>query len=314
MIKRVSLYGRAAMKKQVVAFSVMLICSFPAFFAMGAAGKDEDRYAGAGVCLECHVEQTKSMSKTPHWKKAIKGSPVANKECESCHGPGAAHVREGGGTTRDLITFTKKETAKQKSEACLACHQNSKEITFFDLGVHKQNDVTCVDCHSVHNGAVHNLKMSQPNLCLTCHKDVKSQLNRQAHHPIQEGKVKCTDCHTPHGGFGPKMIKADSIQDLCYTCHTEKRGPFAFEHPPVAENCLNCHQPHGSNHENLLMSKPPRLCQGCHSDSGHRNRPYSFQNRLGGNATGSQNRFVGQGCLNCHGNIHGSNRSPFFVR
>ena len=129
MKKRVSLRGRAAMKRQVVAFSVMLIFFFPAFFALGAAGKDEDSYVGAGVCQECHVEQTKSMSKTPHWKKAIKGSPVANKECESCHGPGAAHVREGGGTTRDLITFTKKETAKQKSEACLACHQNSKEIT-----------------------------------------------------------------------------------------------------------------------------------------------------------------------------------------
>jgi DmsE family decaheme c-type cytochrome len=292
----------------------MLIFSFPTFFAFGAAEKKDGSYAGAGICQECHVEQTKSMSKTPHWKKAIKDSPVANRGCESCHGPGTTHVSEGGGTTKGLITFGKKETAKQKSGACLVCHQNSKEMTFFDMGVHKQNDVTCVDCHTVHNSAVHNLKTTQPDLCLTCHKNMRSQLNRQAHHPIKEGKVKCTDCHTPHGGFGPKMIRADSTPDLCYKCHAEKRGPFAFEHPPVAENCLTCHQPHGSNHENLLTSKSPRLCQSCHATSGHNNRPYSFQNRLGGKATSSQNRFVGQGCLNCHGNIHGSNRSPFFVR
>lgn len=302
------------MKRKVVALSAILVVSFSAFFTMRAAGKDETRYAGAGVCQECHVEQTKSMSKTPHWKKVIKDSPVAERGCESCHGSGASHVREGGGTTKDLITFGKKETAKQKSEVCLACHQNSKSITFFDMGVHKRNDVTCTNCHTVHNSAVHNLKTTQPGLCLSCHKGVRNQLNRQARHPVQEGKVKCTDCHTSHGGFGPKMIKADSVPDLCYKCHAEKRGPFAFEHPPVAENCMTCHQPHGSNHENLLTSKSPRLCQSCHSTSGHNNRPYSLQNSFGGRATSSRNRFVGRGCLNCHGDIHGSNRSPFMVR
>lgn len=303
------------MKKQIALFfSALLACSLPPLLSMGAAGKDDGGYAGAAVCQECHVEQTTSMGRTPHWKKAIKDSPVADKGCESCHGSGASHVREGGGTTKDLITFSKRESANQKSKVCLSCHQNSKEITFFDLGVHKLNDVTCVDCHTVHNSAVHNLKMSQPELCLTCHKSVRNQLNKQAHHPIREGKVKCTDCHTPHGGFGPKMIRADSTTDLCYKCHTEKRGPFAFEHPPVAENCETCHQPHGSNHENLLTSKAPRLCQGCHTPNGHNNRPYSLQNSFGGRATSSRNRFVGQGCLNCHGDIHGSNRSPYFVR
>jgi DmsE family decaheme c-type cytochrome len=302
------------MKRQVVVLLIMLMFFQPAFYAFGSDGKDEGIYAGAGVCQECHVEQTKSMSRTPHWKKAIKDSPVADKGCESCHGSGASHVREGGGTIRDLITFSKKETAMQKSGVCLNCHEESKNMSSWDSGTHKKNDITCIDCHTVHNSAIHNLKASQPNLCLSCHKSVGNQLKRQAHHPIQEGKVKCTSCHTPHGGSGPKMIKADSAPDLCYKCHTEKRGPFAFEHPPVAENCGTCHQPHGSNHENLLTSRPPRLCQGCHSTSGHNNRPYSFQNSFGGSATSSRNRFVSKGCVNCHGDIHGSNRSPFMVR
>ena len=49
------------------------------------------------------------------------------------------------------------------------------------------------------------------------------------------------------------MIKADSVNDLCYKCHAEKRGPYAFEHPPFPENCLNCHEIHGSNLSEFLI-------------------------------------------------------------
>jgi predicted CXXCH cytochrome family protein len=45
----------------------------------------------------------------------------------------------------------------------------------------------------------------------------------------------------------------------------EKRGPFLWEHAPVRESCLNCHSPHGSNHEKLLTTALPMLCQECHS-------------------------------------------------
>jgi hypothetical protein len=41
------------------------------------------------------------------------------------------------------------------------------------------------------------------------------------------------------------MVKAESIKELCTTCHADKRGPWLFEHPPVEENCLTCHNPHG---------------------------------------------------------------------
>lgn len=302
------------MKKVFFLLLSVLFFSLTSFFASGAAEEDNKGYVGDNVCKDCHEQQIQSLRNNLHWKKTIKNSPAAVNGCESCHGSGAAHVSEAGGTTKDLTTFSKEETAKQKSSACLNCHEESEAIAFWDSGAHKRNDVTCTDCHSIHSGTRTNLKASEPNLCLTCHKDVRSLLNRQAHHPIREGKVKCTDCHTPHGGPGPKMINADSVPDLCYKCHTEKRGPFAFEHPPVAENCLICHQPHGSNHESLLTSKPPRLCQDCHTPNGHNNRPYSLQNSFRGFATSSRNRFVGEACLNCHGDIHGSNRSPYMVR
>jgi DmsE family decaheme c-type cytochrome len=298
-------------------FLAFLLAAFVIFGTLTILGaeKNDNRYGGADVCQGCHDEQTKSLSKSLHWKKAIKSSPGADKGCESCHGAAGAHVSAGGGTAKDLITFGKSESARQKSQACLSCHQDSKSVVFWESGAHARRDVACVDCHTIHSSARRNLKASEPNLCISCHKDIRSRMNRRSHHPMQEGKVKCTDCHTPHGGFGTKMVKADSTPDLCFKCHTEKRGPYAFEHPPVVENCATCHEVHGSNHDNMLTSKAPQLCESCHNTgSGHTSRAYTLQHSFGGAATANKNKFIGRGCLNCHGNIHGSNRSPALDR
>ena len=83
--------------------------------------------------------------------------------------------------------------------------------------------------------------------------------------PIREGKVACTDCHNPHGSVTESLLKKDSVNEVCYTCHAERRGPFLFEHAPVRENCLNCHDPHGSINEYSLKVSRPRLCFECHS-------------------------------------------------
>ncbi len=112
--------------------------------------------------------------------------------------------------------------------------------------------------------------------------------------------MTCTDCHNPHGTVTPTLLKENSINETCYRCHAEKRGPFLFVHPPVNESCANCHDPHGSNHEKMLKLAKPRLCQQCHVESRHPTEPRgrSFD----------QARFVlGRSCTNCHANIHGSN-------
>lgn len=294
-------------------FSLILLSLL--LFLPHAYGQDKvPAYVGSNACKECHQEYYDSYMKSIHAKKAIPGSPAAGQACESCHGPGDGHAKKGGEKGL-ILAFGRQVKANKKSAACLSCHENSKELTSWNMGRHKTMDVSCDNCHAVHSNTRKALKASEPALCLPCHKEVRNQINRQSRHPIQAGKVKCTDCHTPHGGFGPKMIKADSTTDLCYKCHAEKRGPFAFEHPPVSENCATCHQVHGSNHNNLLVSKTPQLCQSCHNPGfGHTSRAYTLQHSFSGSAAANMNKFYGQGCLNCHGNIHGSNRSPNFER
>jgi DmsE family decaheme c-type cytochrome len=100
------------------------------------------------------------------------------------------------------------------------------------------------------------------------------------------------------------MIKADTANLLCYKCHADKRGPFLWEHPPVEENCLTCHNPHGTKAAKLLTEKVPNLCQDCHDEQRHPGVPYDANNTFIG--TSPSNKLYARACLNCHSVIHGS--------
>ncbi len=304
-------------RKHIILFLLPQILLFFSFsLALGkdmesakAEKMETNHYIGAETCKECHEKQFKTYSNSIHSKKSVKG-PASENACETCHGPGALHVEKGGGRGVNIFAFNKDVPAKDKSARCLACHEETHQLTNWNLSKHSSEDISCTDCHDPHNMQVKFLKEKLPTLCFNCHKDIRSQVNRQSHHPIREGLITCTDCHDPHGTFGDNQIKADSVNELCYKCHAEKRGPFMFEHPPVEENCLNCHTPHGSNHNKLLVENPPQLCQNCHDASRHPGTPYTALSGFNGSAPKSQ--FYARGCLNCHSNIHGSNASSSY--
>jgi predicted CXXCH cytochrome family protein len=69
-----------------------------------------------------------------------------------------------------------------------------------------------------------------------------------------------------------------------------------WEHAPVRENCLNCHDAHGTINEKMLKVKQPLLCQQCHQTASHPGPAYPSMSRYAFN----------QGCMHCHPTIHGS--------
>lgn len=79
------------------------------------------------------------------------------------------------------------------------------------------------------------------------------------------------------------------MNELCLSCHAQYRGPFAYQHPPVSENCLGCHSLHGSPNTNLFSVSEPALCLQCHT--GHHN---------GAGLPVADRR------TNCHSSIHGT--------
>lgn len=271
-------------------------------FFLSRGAESGNGYAGVDACKGCHNEYYEGFTKSVHGKKAVAGSPASAQACESCHGSGSGHVEKGGGKGSGLFAFTSKDGAKEKNAKCLECHENGRLLVFWSVGAHKKNDVACTDCHSIHKNNMH---AKEYETCTKCHKDTRAEINKRSHHPIIEGKLKCSSCHNPHGTLSKGMVKADSVNELCYTCHADKRGPFLWEHPPVEENCLSCHKPHGSIHAKLHIEKMPNLCQACHDWQRHPGTRYGSESEFTGSAT--SNRFIARSCENCHNSIHGSN-------
>lgn len=268
-----------------------------------AATNNAADYVGNDVCATCHADVAKKFEGNPHTKMTLLHGNQGQ-TCESCHGPGRAHVESGGDVTK-IVQMTK-ASAKVVDETCQGCHASTHPN--FERSPHARAGVSCTSCHTVHGAAENTklLKEAQPKLCYSCHADQKAQFNMPIHHKVNEGLVKCSDCHEVHGTFLANNLRSTEDQNqICTKCHTDVRGPFVFEHAPVrAEGCVTCHTPHGSQNPRLLnMPSIATLCNQCHS-------PLSAGGVHGLDAGST----TVTPCVTCHTMIHGSNASQAFIR
>ena len=277
------------------------------------------------VCTRCHddteIKPVLSIYQTRHGVRADSRTPT----CQSCHGSSEKHVKGDAALAERAPTDIQfgRGGAYPQSEpdlqagACLTCHKSGARAHWAG-SQHQRNDLSCANCHRVHVRDDPVLsKATQPNVCFACHKEQRAQLHRVSTHPIAAGKMGCSDCHNPHGSVGTHLLVKRTVNETCYTCHAEKRGPFLWEHGPVIEDCANCHTPHGSVSAPLLKQRTPWLCQDCHSGD-HANQINSGANLQAGNVTtvngnaplanaAARAQLNGRNCMNCHVLIHGSN-------
>lgn len=278
---------------------------------------------GADGCLGCHDEEepfpTALIFANIHGHPNFRGTPFersvspripAGLQCEACHGPIGEHgvkILPEGATRAPMLNFGARGNAKAdlQNHLCLACHEDYNR-SHWRTSPHQLADLACADCHEIHKA--HDsirTREHQASLCMTCHLDVALELAQRSSHPIEDAHLVCTDCHDPHGTAmtSREIVKGESLNESCFRCHSEMRGPFTWEHPPVVEDCTICHSPHGSNQASLLNTRVPQLCQSCHSSLGHRS--LALKGDLDTSDPNAMFAFA-QGCLNCHSSIHGS--------
>jgi DmsE family decaheme c-type cytochrome len=256
-----------------------------------AAGTQSAATAGENACAECHTDTAKAFARNPH-------SALGEAACASCHTGADKHIAEGGGDT--LFAFKATDKPAEKIKACLACHSGSNAQ--FMASPHGKASLDCTSCHSVHSSGPekHLLNAGTERACYSCHQDVFAKFDMNVRHKLQEGILECTTCHNPHvpatndrlGGFK---------QEACLKCHTDKGGPFLYEHGASRiEGCTVCHDTHGSPNRHMLFSQSVSdLCFSCHTFAPQ------WHSGFGEKTTN---------CVSCHTTIHGSNMSRIFIK
>lgn len=272
-----------------------------------AASGQEAEPAGTMACGDCH-DQAAAFVTNPHVRGALENGAVPNGICESCHGDGTAHIEEGGDPTKISVP----RGFAGATETCLSCHEAADDRRSHATGMHAASKaVNCLSCHEIHTTERHLVTQPQPALCATCHStQAASFRNKPYSHRLREGAMACSTCHEPHGRPADNIRRTAAGESPCLGCHTDKRGPFVFQHGgTTVGDCATCHEPHGSvNPNQLRRTRVFQLCLECHSTITHSaagSQPPAFHNL-------NNPRF--QNCTTCHVAVHGSNRSPALLK
>ena len=299
----------------IVLLAILFVVHARAAAANPSAGSTSPgaTYVGSDTCKSCHEDLHKGIEANPHFQllNETKNGKNEYHGCESCHGPGSAHVEAGGDKTK-IFTF-RGASAAVASQRCQQCHGTGTEHANFDRSSHLLNQVGCTSCHSIHapKSKKSLLQAAAPALCYQCHTDTRAEFNRPFRHKVNEGLLQCNDCHNVHGASLPKQLRSSASQDqVCFKCHTEKRGPFVYEHMPVkTEGCTSCHFAHGGTNARMLhTSNVNTLCLQCHTQA-MSNVP--SQPPIGPAHNQAQKY---QACTLCHAYVHGSNSSEVFFK
>ena len=193
---------------------------------------------------------------------------------------------------------------------CLGCHDNGPFTRKHLHGPVAEGG--CGACHDPHQSDNKKLLVKKGReLCLSCHEDFASKMQkaRVVHPPVT--KEPCTSCHDPHGSDVASLLRQPMPQ-LCVGCHKElgKRMKSAkVAHQPVVQGklCSSCHSSHFSDAEGLLNAPDERRsCLQCHKSDKLGNPPLAdIEKELAGR-TNLHGPIKKGRCTGCH-DPHGSN-------
>ncbi len=129
---------------------VAVLGTVQAFRALFPAGQKAATNVGAATCTKCHAADCSTQAMTKHASASV--------TCESCHGPGSAHVASPS------LTNIINGPSSVSPAVCAQCH--STEANDWNASVHAQIVADPVN--------------SASNSCLRCHSDPFHTLNIEA--------------------------------------------------------------------------------------------------------------------------------------
>ncbi len=189
------------------------------------------------ACLECHATYIRALSANPATNRYDRGSLITGISCESCHGPGARHVRQEmqhgnkskGGTESDILNPSKFSRDRQV-DLCAECHNGIQREplrpTFSYMPGQPLSEYfkplpsTDVEHPDVHGNQVGLLQRSK------CYR--------------ASAQMSCSTCHDVHSA----KQSAESYSQKCLNCHRwQSCGVSKKMGHQIVNQCINCHMP-----------------------------------------------------------------------
>ena len=127
--KRFAVSLAAGMLVMLVVTGVSIAGELPKAAPAPAVGGD---YVGSDICITCHEDQNRRMKNTVMGKAFARPHTADEKlGCESCHGPGKAHVDAGGGKDTIPIRYGKdtRNSVEEQNQSCVQCHKRGNRMS-----------------------------------------------------------------------------------------------------------------------------------------------------------------------------------------
>jgi len=196
-------------------------------------------------CIFCHssranpVPGTNGQYEDPPFSEASIG-------CESCHGPGAAHIRamqHHPGAIRDSqIVNPARLPPYLADNICMACHQTGDVRvlrpgkSYRDIRPGRPLD----EVLSIF--LVPPTRESPPD---ADHVEHYYSMTLSKCYRSSNGRMSCLSCHDPHDQPAPSEVPAYYTRK-CLACHTNNSCKISLAarlHETPSNNCVRCHMP-----------------------------------------------------------------------
>ena len=219
----------------LVVASVFGLATYVGVLAGPAAQPD---YQVEEVCQGCHPALYVSWQNSAHGQALDDPSFQENwesqgkpRECLICHTTGydpQANTWVSDGITclachgPMLENHPEDPMPSDRSAAlCEGCH--SQTVFEWNISIHRQSGLDCVDCHGQHSTTLR--AEDTVGLCASCHRERSSDFTHSTH---SKENLTCPDCHL-------ETLNEDRIGD---------RGSFAKDHDfrPKLSACNECHE------------------------------------------------------------------------
>lgn len=186
--------------------------------------------ASAAVCRECHPGQFDAWKLNRHSnEKRMNLIPVRElRECEACHEGTLAHVADPASKIPPRLGKLNKS---EQNMICGKCHYSQalfggkainphdRHALFMSVGLEgRKQQISCLDCHSGHQGKSSMLVRSSVHICYKCHTSAIVTMGIfQPFNYLTFGKA-CQACHAVHGGSSSAQWTRMSV-GFCVICH-----------------------------------------------------------------------------------------------